>query len=201
MTTAIATVDPSQYTTAGDDHLMAAVSAGDGLPFETLYERYWEELYGFIFARCHDRHLAEDLAQQVMLRVFRASSTYRPKGQFRSWLFSIARNILIDNSRRQSCNPLANSVRCTATDCVFSSLEADSDSPWESLDQQEFRTAVEELVDDLPDEQRQVFELYHFEELSLPEIAEIMHANKSTTKSRLRLANERIREGLSESFR
>lgn len=180
-----------------DDQLMIGLQGGDSQAFETLVERYQQPLINFFFTNTRDRQFSEDLTQETLLRVYDQAWDYLPTGRFRGWMYRIARNLLIDNIRRRSHDALVRSVRGTGDEnCVLAGLAEEVISPQDSADQRELATLVDELLEDLPEEQRLTFTLHHFAELSLPEVADIMHSSTATTKSRLRLARDKLREKL-----
>lgn len=180
-----------------DDQLMMAVQAGDSPAFNALVERHQQALINFFFANTRDIQFAEDLAQETLLKVYDQAWDYLPTGRFRGWMFRIGRNLLIDNIRRRSHDALIKSVRGSGDeDCVLASLAGEFVSPQESADQKELAGMVEQLLQELPEEQRLTFTLHHFAELSLPEVSNILHTNTATSKSRLRLAREKLREKL-----
>ncbi|MFN0052282.1 MAG: RNA polymerase sigma factor [Planctomycetales bacterium] len=180
-----------------DDQLMIAIQGGAGGAFNQLVERYQQALINFFFSNTRDLQFAEDLTQETLLRVYDQAWDYLPTGRFRGWMFRIARNLLIDNIRRRSHDALVRSVRGTGDEtCVLAGLAEEVVPPDVAADQRELAALVEELLQDLPEEQRLTFTLHHFAELSLPEVGEILHANTATTKSRLRLAREKLREKL-----
>jgi RNA polymerase sigma-70 factor (ECF subfamily) len=176
---------------------MAGVQAGDSRAFETLVMRYQQPLINFFYSNTRDVQFAEDLTQETLLRVHDQAWDYLPTRRFRGWMFRIARNLLIDNIRRRAHDALVRSVRGTGDEqCVLASLAADLVSPDEQADQRELAALVDELLFQLPEEQRLTFTLHHFADLSLPEVGEILHSSTATTKSRLRLAREKLREKL-----
>ncbi len=181
-----------------DDQLMIAIQGGDSRSFETLVERYQQPLVNFFLTNTRDRQFSEDLTQETLLRVYDQAWDYLPTGRFRGWMYRIARNLLIDNIRRRSHDALVRSIRGTGDEtCILASLAEDVTSPHEAANQNELAALVDELLQELPEEQRLTFTLHHFADLSLPEVAEIMHSSTATTKSRLRLAREKLREKLS----
>jgi RNA polymerase sigma-70 factor (ECF subfamily) len=190
---------PSDESSAiDDDQLMIALQEGDTRAFETLLGRYQQSLINFFFSNTRDLQFSEDLTQETLLRVFDQAWDYLPAGRFRGWMFRIARNLLIDNIRRRSHDALVKSIRGTGEEhCVLAGLAEDVVSPDDRADQRELSAMVDELLQELPEEQRLTFTLHHFAGLSLPEVGEILHANTATTKSRLRLAREKLREKLS----
>lgn len=83
-----------------DDDLMRRVSAGDADAFTGLYERHKGRVFTYLLRLSVNRHVAEDLLQETWLRVYRARASYEPTGRFQTWLFTIARRLLLDHVRR-----------------------------------------------------------------------------------------------------
>lgn len=178
-----------------DDALMVRVQERSAGAFEALIDRYQAPLIGFFFANARDRQLAEDLTQETFLRVYDQAWDYLPSGKFRGWLYRVARNLLIDTVRRQSRDALVRAVKCDGDEPFdLATLTGDLLSPAESADRSEFTNLVGGLIDELPYEQRLTFILHHLCGLALPEVAEIMETSVSTSKSRLRLAREKLQE-------
>lgn len=189
------TVEPAELD---DDCLMRAIQERESRAFETLVGRYQQALISFFYSNTRDIQFSEDLTQETLLRVYDQAWDYLPTGRFRGWMFRIARNLLIDNIRRRSHDALVKSVRGTGDEqCVLAGLAAEVLPPDEVADQRELAALVDELLQELPEDQRLTFTLHHFADLSLPEVGEILRANTATTKSRLRLAREKLREKLS----
>lgn len=182
-----------------DDRLMLRLQAGDRTAFDEIVERHRGPLYGFFLKNCRDAYLAEDLTQEVLLRVHNMFWDYLPVGRFRSWIFRIARNLMIDTVRRQSHDALVKAVRGRdEEDDLMARLVGDSLTPPQDADHAELKVLLDQMLDRLPEEQRLAFTLFHFAEISLPELAEIMETSLSTTKSRLRLAREKLSEWMQE---
>ena len=181
-----------------DDQLMVRLQSGDPRAFDELVERYQGPLIGFFHRNTRDPQLAEDLTQETLLRVFNQSWDYLPVGRFRGWMFRIARNLLIDNVRRQSHDALVHAVKGSHQDeaDALSRLAGEVLSPEERANQNELARMVDELLDGLPEDQRLTFTLHHFAGLGLAEVADVMETNLATTKSRLRLAREKLQEKL-----
>lgn len=184
-----------------DDACMLRMQDGDRRAFDEIVQRHQSPLIGFFIRNLRDTQLAEDLTQETLLRVYNQSWDYLPRGTFRAWMFRIARNALIDCTRRRSHDALVRAIRCsgaTEDDDGLSRIQEDESGPLERADQGEMVRLVNTILPELPEEQRLTFQLYHFEELSLPEIADVMESNLATCKSRLRLAREKLREKLQE---
>lgn len=184
-----------------DDELMLHLQDGDRPAFDLLVERHQGSLLGFFIRQTRDRQLSEDLTQETLLKVYNQSWDYLPRGCFRGWMFRIARNLLIDNSRRRSHDALVKAIRSNHAEeesDLMSRLVAEVASPAELADRKELAKIVEGLLQQIPLEQRETFLMHHYSGLSLPEVALAMETNLPTTKSRLRLAREKLREKLAD---
>jgi len=182
-----------------DDDLMHRLQGGEREAFEALVEKHQSSLLGFFIRHLRDAQLAEDLTQETLLRVYNQSWDYLPRGCFRGWMFRIARNLLIDSTRRRSHDALVRAVRGRSEDDDhLAGIVGDVVSPEQQADEREVARIVEAILPELPEEQRVTFLLYHFAQLSLPEIADALESNLPTTKSRLRLAREKLRDKLRE---
>ncbi len=185
-----------------DDALMLRLQGGDERAFEELVRRYQSPLIGFFFRHLRDWQLGEDLSQETLLRIHGTAWDYLPRGLFKAWMYRIARNLLIDTTRKRSHDALVRSVRNRSRpndddrEDILARLSGEFPLPEEQLEQREFARTVDDLLPQIPDDQRLTFILFIYAGLSLPEIAEAMEANLPTTKSRLRLAREKLREKL-----
>ena len=181
-----------------DDELMIRMQGGDPSAFGELVDRHQGALYGFFLRNTRDVQFSEDLAQETLLRVYNQSWDYLPLGRFKSWMFRIARNLLIDSVRRQSSDALVRAVKGRQEDegDAMARIADEMLPPEERANHRELARLVNGLLDDLPEEQRLTFTLHHFAGLSLPEVAEVLETNVATSKSRLRLAREKLQERL-----
>lgn len=181
-----------------DDELMILLQSGVVGAFNTLAAKYQGMLIGFFMRNTRDLQLSEDLAQETLLKVYNQSWDYLPLGRFRPWMFRIARNLMIDNVRRRSHDALVQAVRRQPQeeDHTMARLADEILGPAEHVQHAEFSQLIDELLGEVPEDQRQTFTLHHFSELSLAEVAEIMEVPVATSKSRLRLAREKLAEKL-----
>lgn len=184
-----------------DDHLMIRLQNGSRAAFDELVTKYQTELCGFFYKNLRDWPLAEDLTQETLLKIYNQSWDYLPLGRFRGWMFRIARNLMIDNSRRRSRDALVHSIRVVNNhrreeqDAV-AQLASEWKLPEERAAQADLAAHVDRFLEELPPEQRMTFTLHHFHGVSLAEVADAMETNESTAKSRLRLAREKLRQRL-----
>jgi RNA polymerase sigma-70 factor (ECF subfamily) len=185
-----------------DDHLMYQIQGGERLAFEKLLQRYQGPLASFFYRHLRDWQLAEDLTQETLIRVYNTAWDYLPRGCFKGWMFRIARNLMIDSTRRRSHDALISAYRSQQPrddeDTALERLAGDFVPPDVKADQNEFARIVNELLQRIPEEQRMTFMMHHYSGLSLPEVADAMESSLPTTKSRLRLAREKLRELLAE---
>lgn len=186
------------HSSLTDDQLMVRLQTGESRAFDTLVSRYQGQLLGFFFRNTRDRQMSEDLAQETFLRLHNQSWDFLPVGKFRGWLYRLARNLLIDNVRRQSHDALIKAVTGKQEDEEdgMARLTEEILSPDSHADVREMAAIVDDLLRQLPEEQRLTFLLHHYGGLTLAEVADAMEANVPTTKSRLRLAREKLQEKL-----
>ena len=186
-----------------DDQRMIQLQNGESGAFDAIVAIWQGALFGFFLRNSKDASLSEDLVQETLLRVYRGAWDYLPTGQFRGWIFRIARNLLIDHTRRATRDALVRRVQLKsdtdggATVDLLSLLPDDVVSPVVRASQAELTDVVNELLNEFPEEQRETFHLHHFNSLSLSEVADAMQTTLPTAKSRLRLAKEKLRYHLS----
>ena len=182
-----------------DDQRMIRLQEGDSAAFNELVSLWQGPLFGFFLRNTRDEHLSEDLVQETLLRLYRNCWDYLPKGLFKGFLFRIARNLIIDHSRRASHDVLIRRVRGRSIGRdgeefdMMQLVPEDIASPFDRAVQREVAAAVQEMLVDLPEEQRQTFLLHHYESLTLSEVADAMQTSLPTAKSRLRLVKEKLR--------
>jgi RNA polymerase sigma-70 factor (ECF subfamily) len=174
------------------DDLIKGLKAGIPAAFERLVREYGDRIYRFARRLAGERG-AEDLTQEVLVRVFRSIRTYEPTGRFESWLFTIASHLAVDLARRRRPEASLSEVDGGLSADRFASDERD---PVESLEEEERRRALLRAVEGLPLEQRQVFLLREEAGLSFKEIAEIVQCPINTALGRMHYAMEHLRKAL-----
>ena len=181
-----------------DDAAMIRLQSGDRAAFDELVARHGGPLFGFFLKNTRSRPAAEDLTQETLLKVYKEHWDYLPMGRFRGWMYRIGRNLMIDAARRQTRDALVKSVRANpdGDGSPLDRIAGDAEAPDALADRKLFAELVEELLDELPAEQREAFTMHHFGHVSLPEVGQATGVSTSTAKSRLRLAREKLREKL-----
>jgi RNA polymerase sigma-70 factor (ECF subfamily) len=177
---------------------MVRIQSGDTAAFDELVDLHQGPLIGFFFRNTRDAQLSEDLTQETLLKLYNQAWDYLPVGRFRGWMYRIGRNLLIDNVRRRTNDALVRAYKGRGNDehDGLARLVGDVVSAEDKADQRELGRLVDELLEEIPEEQRLTFTLYHYSGLSLPEVADVMDTSVPTSKSRLRLAREKLREKL-----
>ncbi len=178
-----------------DDALMIRVQEGDQSAFQEIVDRHQKRLYFFFLDNLRDPYLAEDLAQETLLKVYNQSWDYLPLGRFTSWMYRVARNLLIDDYRKRSHDALIHCKQAGKADQsdVLSNVADDLSLPETYAHKTEQQQRIHQLLQQLPEDQRETLTLHYFGNLKLHEIAELMDANLATTKSRLRLARDKLK--------
>lgn len=180
-----------------DDELMAGLVEGDIAALEQLYDRYVTLVFSVGLRVLHDRQLAEDVAQEVFLRLWRRPQSYDPaRGRFLSWLMSVTRNRAIDERRRLNRRAQAEDP----SDDSDGQLPGGDrlEDPQLAVHLGELRQAIRRALARLPAAQREVIQLAYFGGLTQTEIAERTDTPLGTVKTRVRLAMRKLREALDE---
>jgi RNA polymerase sigma-70 factor (ECF subfamily) len=184
-----------------DVRLMLEVRDDNAAAFEELMLRYQNRLITVLEHLVGHRELAEDLAQDVFLRVYRARKRYLPGAKFSTWLFTIANNVasnaLRDQSRRREINLAANESQSTGAFGLDQiALAASGLMPARQIDKAEMREVIRQAVSTLNDRQRMAVLLCKFESMSYEEIAQTMEMTPKAVKSLLARARGNLREVL-----
>ena len=172
---------------APDEELMLAYRGGDAGAFETLYARHRGPLYRFILRGAADRALAEELYQDVWMRVIEARGRYAPQAKFTTWLYTIAHNRLVDHWRRKGLSVVA------VENEDIPSAAAD---PARALEGRRALVRFAAALEALPLAQREAFLLHEEAGLSVAEIAAATGTNEEAAKSRLRYATAKLKAAL-----
>jgi RNA polymerase sigma-70 factor (ECF subfamily) len=188
-----------------DEVLMMKFQAGDRAAFASLVRRHKTGIYNFILRLTRSSSAAEDLVQDVFVKVVQSSADFKHESRFSTWAYSIARNICIDHLRKMSFRnhaSLDQSLRDDAPDGPTLLDRTPDAHPSASVDRavigQELGGRITRGVESLPAEQREVFLLREIANLPFKDIATITGVPENTVKSRMRYALERLQESLQE---
>jgi len=186
-----------------DEDLMQRYGRGDVRAFEILLERHRKPIFNFLLRSTRRPDTAEDLLQEVFLRVVRKAGTYRRQAKFTTWLYTIARNLSIDHARKMSHRKEASLDApvggCEGEGQTYVNLVPDKRPIADRrISNRQFAARLYEALDGLPEEQREVFLMRQFQQLKFREIAEIVGIPENTVKSRMRYALEALRRHLGE---
>lgn len=184
--------------TESDESLIGRYACGDAGAFELLYRRHEMRTWRYLERNVGNRATADELMQEVWFAVAKDAARYEPTARFTTWLFTIAHNRMID-SIRASRPQLSLETLGYEAEAVVRELTTDpSVGPLAAAVACDRATALIRAVEQLPNEQREVFLLKVEADLSIEEIAAITNSSFETTKSRLRYAKAKLRELLNE---
>ena len=187
-----------------DAALMLRVKQGDLAAFTTLVEKFKQPVMNLAARTLRDPTEAEDLAQNVFVQVFKSAARYQTTAKFSTWLFTIARNLCLNEIRRRSRHP-AESLDAPHPDQEDQPRHQFEDlknfSPPDALLQGELAQKIEQALAGLPENQRTAILLCRQDELSYEEIAEVLGCSLSATKSLIHRGRETLKEKLKPYLR
>lgn len=189
-------VDP-----AGDAAVMLRVAAGDEASFNYLVEKYHRPMIHFLYRMVHNQSVAEELAQEVFLRVYRARDSYRAEARFTTWLYRIATNLAVNHARDTRHERAAQTVYLDAPDeetGTTPDLADDEPSVEQRLLRKERMAAIRSHVMALPERQRMAVLMHKYQGMDYRQIGEVLKLSESATKSLLFRAYQTLREKLKD---
>jgi RNA polymerase sigma-70 factor (ECF subfamily) len=179
-------IKPVHLGKASDEDLMRRTQQGDKKAFELLYERYNASVLSYLYRMLGNLEDVESIGQEVFLRAFRFAPTYRYPQKFSTWLFTITRNLAINQSRRRKRSPIRN-----ITELNLDGVDISGD-PYQvatratdDLEKQEEITRVLKALETLPTDQKEVIVLGVFQDLSYAEMEAITGTKAVTLRSRM----------------
>ncbi|MGB3198464.1 MAG: sigma-70 family RNA polymerase sigma factor [Saprospiraceae bacterium] len=187
-----------QVAQVSDQALIELYINGDEKAFQTLLERHQQKIYTSIYLFVKDRDMAEDLFQEVFIKIIDTlrKGNYNHEGKFSQWATRIAYNMCVDQFRR---GKKRTKVSTTEDFDIFDVLELPDDNREDQLIKSETHTKIRELVDSLPQEQREVVVLRHYTDMSFKEIASLTQVSINTALGRMRYALINIRKMMEEN--
>ena len=184
-----------------DADVMLRVKTGDDSAFEYLVQKYRRPMVSFMYRMTHNAAVAEDLAQEVFLRVYRSRDNYEPSAKFTTWLYRIASNLAVNHARDTRHERAENTVSIDEPD-ENTGLTVDvpdtSLSAEETILRRERMAAIRQRVQGLPERQRIAVIMHKYQQMDYRQIAEVLKLSESATKSLLFRAYETLRVQLKE---
>ena len=185
-----------------DAEVMLRVKAGDQSAFDYLVQKYRRPLVNFMYRMARNSAAAEDLAQEVFLRVYRSRESYEASAKFTTWLYRIATNLAVNHARdtRHERPEVSVSLDETNDDSSTTTLQLPDGSltAEQAMVQQERLQAIRSKVEALPEQQRLAVIMHKYQQMDYKQIAEVLKKSESATKSLLFRAYETLRDQLKE---
>lgn len=180
-----------------DVELMLQVKGGDLAAFESLVERHQSAVIGTVAKMLGGPSDAEDIAQQVFLRIWKSAARYEPQAKFTTWLFTITRNLVFNESRRRKRKPTV-SVEEREEEYHLVVEDSSSTTPSDDLLHSELEDAVDRAIQNLPEKQRLAVVLRRYEELPYDEIGKVLSMSVPAVKSLLFRARSQLKDSLQQ---
>jgi len=205
-------IDPDRSRTAGprevvdwnsmsDAEIMLRVREGDDSGFNLLVQKYHKPIVHFMFRMVHNQAVAEELAQEVFLRVYRSRATYRAEARFTTWLYRIATNLGVNHARDTKHERAAQTIYLDQPDPETGTTPDVADSAAtveQDLVRDERMRAIRQHVMALPERQRTAVLMHKYQGLDYKQIGEVLKLSESATKSLLFRAYQTLRERLKD---
>jgi RNA polymerase sigma-70 factor (ECF subfamily) len=185
--------------TLSDQELVKQYVAGDSKSFEVLIERHRNRLFSYIYYTVKDRHQAEDIFQETCIKAITSilDGRYSESGRFLPWVTRIAHNLIIDHFRQEKLLKVHSTDNFTVP--ILNSPRYSEHTIEDEMVRDQIYADVRNLIDYLPDEQKEVILLRHYGDLSFKEIAEYTHVSINTALGRMRYALINLRRLIKEN--
>jgi RNA polymerase sigma-70 factor (ECF subfamily) len=175
-----------------DVELMRKFQRGDISAFERLIRKYQRPLINFAYRFLHDQNEAEDVAQEIFLRIYSSAKKYRPTARFSTWIYRIATNLCLNELRRMRSR-VQDSLETGGQKEESISLPDNSiQGPFEAYTEMERSHVIRKAIDGLPPRQKTAVILCKYQGLSYKEVADIMQCSEGAVKSYLHRARESL---------
>jgi RNA polymerase sigma-70 factor, ECF subfamily len=193
--------EPVVLEMLSDAEVMLRVAAGDDVAFDYLVEKYRRQMVSFMHRMTHNQAVAEELAQEVFLRVYRSRQSYAASAKFTTWLYRIATNLAVNHARDTKHERPENTVNLDEPnadtgmrmDVADGSLNAE-----QTILRRERLAAIRRQVEALPERQRTAVIMHKYQNMDYKQIAAVLKLSESATKSLLFRAYETLRETLKQ---
>lgn len=193
--------EPGLLEMLSDAEVMLRVAAGDDSAFEYLVEKYRRPMISFMYRMTHNQAVAEEMAQEVFLRVYRSRHNYAASAKFTTWLYRIATNLAVNHARDTKHERPENMVNLDEPDVETGMTMDVADgglNAEQSILRRERLTAIRRQVEALPERQRMAVLMHKYQNMDYKQIAMVLKLSESATKSLLFRAYETLRETLKQ---
>ncbi len=181
---------------ASDEELMLAYAGGDAGAFDLLYGRHRGPLFRLMLRSVKSRGEAEELFQDIWMRVIEARARYAVTAKFTTWLYTVAHNRLVDHWRKKGLAVIP--VENEEGEAIVEPEAGPFDQPARVVEARETLRVLEAAIAALPAAQREAFLLHHECDMTVPEIAKATGTNEEAAKSRLRYAMDKLRKAVGD---
>jgi len=184
-----------------DAEMMLRVKAGDDSAFDYLVQKYRRPMLSFMYRMAHNPAAAEDLAQEVFLRVYRSRANYEPSAKFSTWLYRIATNLGVNyarDTRHERPENITNLDEADEDTGQTPDLADKTPNVEEEILRRERLTAIRQKVEALPERQKMAVLMHKYQQMDYRQIADVLKLSESATKSLLFRAYETLRTQLKE---
>src|SRR5687767_8242806 len=175
---------------------MSRIKAGDTEALRELIEAHQHRVIGTVAKMLGDETDAEDIAQQVFVRIWRSAPRYQPTAKFTTWLFKITRNLVFNEVRRRKRHPASSLEQSVEDDRPMQIIDRSAKAPDTTLLEAEMQKAIQCAIDDLPEAQRMAVILRRYQDAPYEEIAEVLELTVPAVKSLLFRARTDLRKKL-----
>lgn len=166
---------------------------GDENALSVLIKRHQSKIYGFIYSKVTDRDIADDIFQDTFIKVIKTlkSNAYNEEGKFLPWVMRISHNLIVDHFRRNKKMPM---FRETEEFSIFSIMTDNSPNVENRIITEQVESDLQRLIEELPDDQKEVLQMRIYQDLSFKEIADLTGVSINTALGRMRYALMNLRK-------
>ena len=166
---------------------------GDENALSILIKRHQSKIYGFIYSKVTDRDIADDIFQDTFIKVIKTlkSNSYNEEGKFLPWVMRISHNLIVDHFRRNKKMPM---YRETEEFSIFSIMTDNSPNIENRIITEQVESDLQRLIEELPDDQKEVLQMRIYQDLSFKEIADLTGVSINTALGRMRYALMNLRK-------
>lgn len=176
-----------------DAVLVKSYVDGDENALSVLIKRHQSKIYGFIYSKVTDRDISDDIFQDTFIKVIKTlkSNSYNEEGKFLPWVMRISHNLIVDHFRRNKKMPM---FRETEEFSIFSIMTDNSPNVENRIITEQVESDLQRLIEELPDDQKEVLQMRIYQDLSFKEIADMTGVSINTALGRMRYALMNLRK-------